>query len=1150
MDLSASSTPLQKARRRAQILDSDSDDERLDQANGLVIPPSDPEDDDRASLINSSNSSDSLVMTTPVQSRSMPKQNNLLRRSLGYKSAVGDNLEDSSQYMSFHSAATFTPEKGNSGLESSHHESDVSNKSLDVSAISEEHSSSESGNEIESFQSRQNSHQNEDEIESFQSEHSSIPLNDSDFGFKNNDCDDDSQSDDLNNSENVASTSHQPENIEDSESAQSDEFDDGAAHSNDDSRKIESNEDMYMKGVAQSSKHGIDTSYKPVLIQDGDASNSSIYYDDSNMAKNLNSSDVATSLDDKVKEAEFFGSPKRSSLIDLTQSDSSLQNSPVGATRQHDLKQREIGDIVADLSSVSNDIMVKEALLDSINNNTLPDNGRNLKMMVYKLKLQKQALEKELSEHKETAAQQATIEQMQTNLERKLLSSKQSTLNFQPSVKIEQREYESIDSEEDGSPRSLNSHDSISKPEWGDLPNPDMTISGFGKKAMQTHLAEKSLTLEALSSLHNALKTCPDEDTYAEDPKYLRVELMPHQKHGLAWMLWREQEKPSGGILADDMGLGKTLSMISLILKDLENKEKSDDDSESDDESPRWMSSKYSRMVKGGTLVVCPASLVAQWEQEIYRRVKKRALSVELYHGPKRESKPRRLAKHDVVVTTYNLVSRESGVDSAKNATKIKDKGPLFMVKWERIILDEAHMVRNHKSQMALGVCELMGKHRWCLTGTPVQNKQLDLYALLKFLQCSPFDDLVVWKRWVDNKNAAGMQRLNTMMKSLMLRRTKEQLQEKGDLNCLPEKSSEQIDVHLDPEELELYEKVALFSSTLFAEFLVQRAEKQQLLDARYGMSTRPVWEQEGRPDNQFTTTKELANMHRKMKGITEIKTHMILVLLLRLRQICCHPGLVKKMVENGDIDFNVASAGVEDEDGLDVDLFNQMNNLNIDESAVESEENDDPLNKSGIFSADSPVLSFDRPSAKIRAILDLLEEKLLDSDDKAIIVSQWSSVLNIIAKFLKQMQFKFETLSGEVPVHKRQDIVNDINRKGSGAQILLLSLTAGGVGLNLVGANHLLMVDNHWNPQLEAQACDRIYRVGQKKHVFVYKFITVNTIEEKIVSVQAQKLALAHSVLTGTRDMQASKLTLADLQMLFSAPNPAPAPAPAPAPQ
>ncbi|KAK3908389.1 Transcription termination factor 2, partial [Frankliniella fusca] len=857
--------------------------------------------------------------------------------------------------------------------------------------------------------------------------------------------------------------------------------------------------------------------------------------------------DGSSIISERIDSA--FQSPRRSSLVDLTQSDSSLQNSPVGATRQHFSSERDIADIVAELSAVNNDLMVKEALLDSLNIQTLPDNGRNLMLKVAELQKRKSQLEKELHSNKQYVSQQNELNQMYIKVNGSV--TKQSTLNFggiksEPSGTVRHLNYETEnvksetnqDFEDDFSPeeRTL----AFQAPNWGDLPKPDMTISGFGKRAMQTHLAEKALTLEALSSLHQALKSCPSEETMAEDPKYLKVELMPHQKHGLAWMMWREQERPSGGILADDMGLGKTISMISLILKSMESKEESgDNSSDSDsDSSPVWLSKKHSRMPKGGTLVVCPASLMNQWEREIVKRVKRHTLSVELYHGPKRETKPRRLAKYDVIITTYNLVSRESGVETAKNATVRKEQGPLFLIKWDRIILDEAHMVRNHKSQMALGVCELVGKHRWCLTGTPIQNKELDLYALLKFLRCSPFDDLTVWKRWVDNKNAAGMQRLNTMMKSLMLRRTKEQLQAKGDLDCLPDKFYEKVDIHLDPDELKIYEKVAIFSSTLFAQFLSQRAEKQQALDVRYGISSKPVWEQSDAPDNQFVTTEELAKMHRKMKGIQDIKTHQILVLLLRLRQICNHPGLVKQMVEDGDLDIG-NFGGVEDNNGLDVDLFNLMNNLNIDDDTGNDEESG--LNKSDAFTADNPVLDFERPSAKIRAVLDVIQEKIADTDDKAIVVSQWTSMLNVIAPFLKQMKIKFESLTGKVPVDKRQDIVNEFNRKNAGPQILLLSLTAGGVGLNLVGANHLLLVDIHWNPQLENQACDRIYRVGQKKDVFIYRFITTDTIEERIKALQDKKLAIAESVLTGTKNTQASKLTLDDLKMLFSVPAPAP---------
>lgn len=861
--------------------------------------------------------------------------------------------------------------------------------------------------------------------------------------------------------------------------------------------------------------------------------------------------DVLTNnVEHSPKRSLSLGSPDPC-MIDLTESDSSLQNSPAGVVRQgasSALAQRSVQDIVSELSQVDNDIMVQESLLDSINVDSLPDNGYNLARRIETMKKKRQELQKELENTEEY--------QFQASIEKSRLSSKQSTLPFfyqpikekeekkevpkyfnpvpqvMPKLSEVKRECEDFDDRTQYFSQQPDMN--VSKmPDWGDLPQPDLTISNFGKKAMERHLNEKCLTVETLSKLHNALKACPTEDTVVDDPRNLRVELLPHQKHGLAWMLWREKEVPSGGILADDMGLGKTLSMIALILKDAEMKEdESEEDSDSDDDSPKWMRAKYSKMVKGGTLVVCPASVIYQWEKEIYKRVKKRVLSVELYHGPKRETKPRRLAEYDVVLTTYNLVSRESGVDTAKKATSIREKGPLFYIKWDRIILDEAHMVRNHKSQMAMGVCELKGRHRWCLTGTPIQNKELDLYALMKFLQCSPFDDLAVWKKWVDNKNVAGMQRLSTMMKALMLRRTKEQLHARGDLNCLPQKTCETIDVHLDEEELAVYEKVALFSQSLFAQFLSQRAEKQQALDARYGFSTKPTWEQGDAPDNQFTTTLDLAKLHRKMRGFKDIKTHEILVLLLRLRQICIHPGLVKKMVEDGDLDFEV--------DGKldDVDLFEKMNNLNINESDVENGEEEKDLNKSGVFSVDSPVFSFDRPSAKFRAILDLIEEKFLDCEDKIIIVSQWTSVLEIFENFLKRLQIRYEMLTGKVPVDKRQDIVNEFNKSLSGPKVLLLSLTAGGVGLNLVGANHLLLVDLHWNPQLEAQARDRIYRVGQKKDVFIYRFVTVNTIEESIKMLQDRKLAMADHVLTGTRNTETSKLTLDDLKMLFSVPS------------
>lgn len=349
----------------------------------------------------------------------------------------------------------------------------------------------------------------------------------------------------------------------------------------------------------------------------------------------------------------------------------------------------------------------------------------------------------------------------------------------------------------------------------------------LGKIAQATLDKELALTMDRLQDLHRSLVARPTEDEKAEDPQGLRVKLMPHQQHALAWLMWREQQRPPGGVLADDMGLGKTLTMISLIIASIAKKKLQE--TESDEE---WIDHNVPLRHKGGTLVVCPASLLSQWENEINHRCKRGMLSVEIYHGTNRENVPKRLAKNDVVITTYNILTREFKTMSTV----------LYRIYWKRIILDEAHIIRNHKSQASEAVCGLAASKRWALTGTPIQNKELDLYSILKFLQCSPFNDLRVWKRWVDNKNAAGRQRLVTVMKTLMLRRTKQELQANGQLESLPEKFIEEIFVKLDPQEQLVYEKVLIYSRTLFAQFLAQRAEKDHMVDLAVGKYDKPTF--------------------------------------------------------------------------------------------------------------------------------------------------------------------------------------------------------------------------------------------------------------------------------------------------------------------
>ncbi|XP_022908848.2 transcription termination factor 2-like [Onthophagus taurus] len=618
----------------------------------------------------------------------------------------------------------------------------------------------------------------------------------------------------------------------------------------------------------------------------------------------------------------------------------------------------------------------------------------------------------------------------------------------------------------------------------------------FGRQAISTYNTQKSLTMERLQQLHGSLSNCPKEDFLADDPKGLKISLMPHQKHAVAWLSWREQQQPSGGILADDMGLGKTLTMISLMLKSIE--------SAPDRDENEWKS-RQKAFVHGGTLIVCPASLVKQWEAEVSKHCKRGLVNIECYHGPKRETRATTLAKYDMVITTYTICQNEASKST-----------PLFRINWRRVILDEGHQIRNHKSQTAAAACQLEARSRWVLTGTPVHNKELDMYSLMKFLRCTPFDDYGIWKTWISNKDTGGYQRLQTVIASLMLRRTKAQLQEKGALQSLPERIWKVVEVKLSEDETAIYEKVLIFSRTIFAQYLSQRSNKGR----DWNVNERPTVTKPIQPGNPYYKIYE--KMSRRCK---EVKQHEILMVLLRLRQCCCHPSLISQMLENADLEE-------EEDDGV-MNLMEELEKLDLENDQEEKR----PAVKVEVtkkFSSENPLFSSDYKSKKVEMILKTINEIVNEKKEKVIIVSQWTSFLRLVAKFLKEEGIKYEQLDGTLKIDKRMEIVQNINNSSHPTRVLLLSLTAGGVGLNLVGANHLLLVDIHWNPQLESQAQDRIYRVGQKRPVYIYKFITNNTIEEQVKNIQDYKLSIANSMLTGSK-VEHTKLSLQDLRVLFN---------------
>ncbi|XP_030199766.1 transcription termination factor 2 [Gadus morhua] len=648
----------------------------------------------------------------------------------------------------------------------------------------------------------------------------------------------------------------------------------------------------------------------------------------------------------------------------------------------------------------------------------------------------------------------------------------------------------------------------------------------YGGRMTETRgIAVKNATNEAIDHLHRSLETCPGPEQEVPDPRGIKVPLMTHQRQALAWLLWRENQMPCGGIMADDMGLGKTLTMIALILA---LKKKPKEGEKEDKKVENWFSKNDpSLVVSKATLVICPASLVHHWKKEIERHVKTDRLSVYLYHGPNRQKNAALLASHDVVVTTYSLVSKEIPVakDGPGHHTKDSEytvcaSAPLLSVAWDRVILDEAHNIKNPKVQTSMAVCRLRARARWAVTGTPIQNNLLDMYSLLKFLRCAPFDEFKLWKFQVDNGSKRGGERLNILTQSLLLRRTKHQADSSGKpLVSLPSRTCLVHRLTLSKEEQSVYDVVFAQSRSTLQNYL-QRHEGRAM-DKAHANAPNPF----NKVAQEFGVSQSDPKAPITQKPQQGSSTIHILSLLLRLRQCCSHLSLLKKTLDATELEG----------DGVVLSLEEQLNALSLSTGTPSSSGpgSEDTVSLNG---SRFPSCLFEDPSksTKISALVSELKAiRKSDPDQKSVIVSQWTSMLKIVAVHLKTLGLKYAVIDGTVPPKNRMDLVEDFNTNPIGPQVMLVSLCAGGVGLNLIGGNHLFLIDMHWNPALEDQACDRIYRVGQRRDVTIHRFVCEGTVEDKIATLQEKKKELAQKVLSGTGSTF-TKLSLADLRVIF----------------
>ncbi len=389
-----------------------------------------------------------------------------------------------------------------------------------------------------------------------------------------------------------------------------------------------------------------------------------------------------------------------------------------------------------------------------------------------------------------------------------------------------------------------------------------------------------------------------DEDEDDGTVEGIKVKLLPHQVEGLSWMRDRElgtRKKgvvPKGGILADDMGLGKTLQSIALILTNPKPKDSDIEDGKR----------KFPSNMEKCTLVVAPLALIRQWELEIKDKVtSSHQLRVCVHHGPQRTKRFQDLKKYDVVITTYQILVSEHG-SSSNEVDGIKVG--CFGLHWYRVILDEAHTIKNRNAKATQACYALKSEYRWCLTGTPMQNNLDELQSLIKFLRIKPYDDLKEWKDQIDRpmKNGRGdlaIKRLQHYLKIFMKRRTKDILKKEGALNPGGKTlgPGDTSTTGFKVTERKIVKVFANFSpqERLFYDRLEQRADKSL----------------------------------EEMMGGEKVNYASALVLLLRLRQACNHPKLVA-----GKLGKDSDALGVDAANAAQTPRKSKVSNADIDEMA------------------------------------------------------------------------------------------------------------------------------------------------------------------------------------------------------------------------
>lgn len=607
-----------------------------------------------------------------------------------------------------------------------------------------------------------------------------------------------------------------------------------------------------------------------------------------------------------------------------------------------------------------------------------------------------------------------------------------------------------------------------------------------------------------------------------------------------------------GGILADAMGLGKTIMTIALLLAHSERggSIKNQPYSESSEsinisaDSPHSSKkvekfSSFDKLMKpkkaligGGNLIICPMTLLGQWKAEIETHAQPGSMSLYVHYGQSRPKDAKILAQSDVVITTYGILASEFSENG-------EDNGGLYSVRWFRLVLDEAHTIKSSKSQVSVAAASLIADRRWCLTGTPIQNNLEDIYSLLRFLRVEPWGNWAWWNKLVqrpfEEGDERGLKLVQSILRPIMLRRTKCSTDRDGrPILVLPPADIQVIYCELTAAEKDFYEALFKRSKVKFDQFVEQ-----------------------GRVLHNYAS---------------------ILELLLRLRQCCDHPFLV---MSRGDTqvysDLNKLAKQFLKSEGEDKDVPSRAYIQEVVEELSKGEEGECPICLEAFEDAvlttcahrlcrECLLASWQNPtsglcpvcrkiirrqdlitaptesrfqidiernwveSSKVSLLLHELEN-LRSSGSKSIVFSQWTAFLDLLQIPLSRNKIPFVRLDGTLNQQQRERVIKQFSEE-SDILVLLMSLKAGGVGINLTAASNAFVLDPWWNPAVEEQAVMRIHRIGQTKRVTIRRFIVKGTVEERMEAVQARKQRMITGALT---DQEVRNARIEELKMLFT---------------